>query len=367
MNKKNHNIPKAEDISLTEDKESIAELYACHMLRAAYAYLGCVKGYTFISESMTDQEVFQTALGALEEINEALIAAHGLSKADFFDETKIGLLNKSLSQRTIESAGKNPHLVIEDCLAGPITLCKENGIWPYYLTKIMAYAFLYDSAPDGQIIKEYADQNGVKEAAKKYCNMGMEPELLQLIQRHYDNAVKKAGREDDAKVAFMKKAYQYGFKNEKIYKGCAQCTLNGLFKLTGRTNEEVFQCASAFSGGMALYGDGVCGGYSGGLMFMGSLVGRRLKEMVLNGDKVAQYISYTMAQRLRERFVETYGSVICRDIHQKIFGKSFCLVTKAVKEEFEAAGAHMTKCTHVVGTACAYIAEIIYDKETDII
>jgi hypothetical protein len=32
-----------------------------------------------------------------------------------------------------------------------------------------------------------------------------------------------------------------------------------------------------------------------------------------------------------------------------------------VREDFESAGAHTTKCTSVVGTASAYIAEILYD------
>ena len=102
-------------------------------------------------------------------------------------------------------------------------------------------------------------------------------------------------------------------------------------------------------------------GYAGGIMFMGSRVGRRYQQMMQDEDKPAQYASYDMAQRLHDRLISTYGSVICCDIHKQIFGKDYCLRTKAVREDFEAAGAHTTKCTNVVGTACAYVAEILFD------
>jgi C_GCAxxG_C_C family probable redox protein len=159
----------------------------------------------------------------------------------------------------------------------------------------------------------------------------------------------------------MKRAYHLGYTGEKTYKGCAQSTLGAMFRLTGRVNEELFQCASGFSGGMAICGDGACGGYAGGLLYMGSLVGRRYYKMMEDGDKEAQYASYDMAQRLHDRLIETYGSVTCRDIHTQIFGRDYCLRTKVIREDFESAGAHTTKCTNVVATACAYVAEILYD------
>jgi hypothetical protein len=134
-----------------------------------------------------------------------------------------------------------------------------------------------------------------------------------------------------------------------------------MFQVFGRKNNTLFQSASALAAGMALSGDGACGGYSGGIMYMGSIVGRRLEHLD-DGDKEAKNASYRMAQMLRDRFMDTFGSVICADVHQAIFGRSFCLRTTAVKEEFEAAGAHTTKCTAVIGTVCAWLAEIIYDS-----
>ena len=161
-------------------------------------------------------------------------------------------------------------------------------------------------------------------------------------------------------VKFLGRAYELGFEKEKNYKGCAQCTLAALFELTGKKEETLFQASSGLSGGVGLNGDGPCGGYIGAVLFMGTYAGRRLK--LIGGDKEAQYRSYAMAQKLHDKFVETYGSIGCSGVQQRIFGRSFCLRTKVVREEFEAAGAHQDKCTSVVATASMWTAMILHDE-----
>lgn len=361
-------IPQVQGVVLTDNMHALAlrKLYTYNMIHALLAYLGYYKGYQSISESLKDEEIRQTTRGALEEVGKALAAAYGFTDMEEWNKSAWAVMSNPILEDPVERVGADPtrKLGRNDRLTGPALLCKKHGIWPYYITKAIAHGFLFSPASDANalMVKEYAQYYGIKEAARKYCGLDMEPEILQLIKRHYDSALRKESKEDERKVKAMKDAYHFGFISEKTYKGCAQCTLDAMFKLTGKTDEMLFQSASGFSGGMAISGDGVCGGYSGGLMYMGSQVGRRYKEMLENGDKDAQYMSYTMAQVLRDRFLETYGSVICSDVHKQIFGKSFCLRTKAVRNEFEAVGAHSTKCTNVVGTASAYIAEILYDK-----
>jgi C_GCAxxG_C_C family probable redox protein len=309
----------------------------------------------------------QTARGALEEIGETLIHTCGFtqSETDEWNEAAVRMLDNPALKDTMERLGADTSrkLAKDERLVGPALLCRDNGIWPYYITKAIAHAFLFapDTDAKSQMVSEYARIYGVKEAAKRYCGLENEPEILELIGMHYDRARVGTQPEDDVKVALMKRAYSLGFTCEKTYRGCAQGTLDAMFRLTGQVNESLFQSASGFSGGMAICGDGVCGGYAGGVMFMGSYAGRRYHQMMADGDKQAQYASYDMAQRLHDRMIETYGSVICRDIHKQIFGRDYCLRTKAVREDFENAGAHTTKCTSVVGTASAYIAEILYD------
>jgi len=66
-----------------------------------------------------------------------------------------------------------------------------------------------------------------------------------------------------------------------------------------------------------------------------------------------------MAQKLHSKYMETYGSSICEGIHETIFGQSYCLKTKEVRDAFEDAGAHDDKCTSVIGMACVWVSEIL--------
>ena len=362
-------LPSVNGLVFTDNlpEMELRKYYTYNMLHALFAYMGYFQGHTLAIESIADPVVMQTARGALDEIGRTLMQTCGFTQddTDKWNEAALKQLDNPMIKDTLVRLGADTSRKLgrSERLTGPALLCRDHGVWPYYLTKAIAHAFLFDPEGDSksQMVSEYARVYGVKEVAKRYCGLENEPELLELIRLHYDRACIGAEPEDDAKVALVKQAYHLGFMSEKTYKGCAQCTLDALFQLTGHVDEAVFQSASGFSGGMAICGDGVCGGYAGGIMFMGSRVGRRYQQMMKDGDKKAQYASYDMAQRLHDRLVRTYGSVICRDIHTQIFGRDYCLRTKAVREDFEAAGAHTTKCTNVVGTACAYAAEILFD------
>ena len=362
-------LPSVAGLAFTDNlpEMELRKYYTYNMLHAVFAYMGYVRGHALAFESIADPVVMQTARGALDEIGQTLMQTCGFTQADTdqWNEAAIKQLDNPVFKDTLVRLGADTSRKLgrNERLTGPALLCRDHGVWPYYLTKAIAHAFLFDPEADekSQMVSEYARICGIKEAAKRFCGLENEPELLELIRLHYDRACAGAEPEDDVKVALMKRAYHLGFMSEKTYKGCAQCTLDALFRLTGQVDEAVFQSASGFSGGMAICGDGVCGGYAGGIMFMGSRVGRRYQQMMEDGDKLAQYASYDMAQRLHDRLVSTYGSVTCRDIHTQIFGRDYCLRTKAVREDFEAAGAHTTKCTNVVGTACAYVAEILFD------
>lgn len=292
----------------------------------------------------------------------------GLKKKEMDEwnrETLENMANPILMDK-VERVGADPirKLKKQDRLTGPALLCKDNGVFPYYLTKAIANGFLFGNESDknATIVKEYTEYYGIKAAAQKYCQLDDEPELIGMIAEHY-HRFQNGKLDEDRKIELMKNAYHLGFKSEKVYKGCAQCLLIAMFELTEESNDMLFQSASGFSGGMAITGDGVCGGYAGGVMYMGSVVGRRMKEMKIDGDKKTQYTSYVMAQELRDKYIETYDTVICCDIHEAVFGKCYCLRTKAVRDEFEEAGAHTNKCTTVVGMATAWTTAIMYDHK----
>jgi hypothetical protein len=133
-----------------------------------------------------------------------------------------------------------------------------------------------------------------------------------------------------------------------------------LFDATGKKDPGLFQATSAFAGGVGLTGDGICGGYAAGVLWMGEHVGRRLEYF--DGDKEAQYKSFEMTQKLRDRFLDTYGSITCRHIHESIFGRAYILRTKAVRDEFEKAGGHEDRCTSVVAMASMWTTDLLMEE-----
>jgi hypothetical protein len=157
-----------------------------------------------------------------------------------------------------------------------------------------------------------------------------------------------------------KKAYELGFSYEKTYRGCAQGTLAALQDATGIKDDQLFRSASSLASGGGLTCAGSCGGFSAGLMFIGSLLGRRREHF--DNDNEFKYLSFELGRKLHDKFIETYGTVICSEIHRKLFGRTYDLYDAIDKQQFNDDGAHADKCTSVVAQAAAWTIELVYDE-----
>ncbi len=162
------------------------------------------------------------------------------------------------------------------------------------------------------------------------------------------------------KKKFIDTAYNLGFEYEKKYRGCAQCTIAAVQDTLNINNDTLFKSASGLGAGCGLLCDGVCGGYSGGIMVMSSLFGRR-RERIDNDDE-EKYCAFRMAKLLHDKFIDEYDSVICNAIHQKIFGRTYNLWDANEKEEFNKNGAHESKCTEVVAKASSWVVQLILEE-----
>ena len=157
-----------------------------------------------------------------------------------------------------------------------------------------------------------------------------------------------------------KQAYDLGFKYEKEYYGCAQCVLLAIQDTFNLENEVVFKSASGLAAGIGLMGS-VCGALTGGVMALSLKYGRDLQAFKAGDPEDKRLKAYEKARKLYKRFEDEYGSVICKDIQKKIFGRSFDLRDPQDFKEFEEAGAHVDKCPGVVGRSAQWIAEIILE------
>ena len=368
--------PKLDGLGYTQDFEAWEKrkLYTYNMLHAMFAYTGSFKGYEYVYECTNDEDIMYIVEGALAEAGAALQKMHGFTSEEMekWNKECIKNMKNPLLKDKLKRVGSDPvrRLKAGDRLSGPALMCKHAGVMPYFITKAIAYAFLYDDKEDVSAVKLNMSlkQLGIKAAVEKYCGFEKQPELAQLVTDRFNEAVSDpsaALKEDEKTVALYKSAWERGFYHESTLKGCAQCTLLTVRDVCGFFDERVFEAATAFSAGMSLCGDSACGGYSGGLMAIGLVYKRGLEE-IEKKDKNGQYKAFELSQLLHDMFADCYGSVICKDIHNCIFCRSYTLRVDEEKQLFEEAGAHADKCTAVVAMS-SYMFVKMLNENTDLL
>jgi C_GCAxxG_C_C family probable redox protein len=162
------------------------------------------------------------------------------------------------------------------------------------------------------------------------------------------------------KAKIIQRALSLGFEYEKTITGCCQCTIAAIQDALNIRDDAVFKAGSGLTAGGGLSCEGSCGGFTGGVMVMSSLFGRRREKW--NDDKEEKDCAHRMARALLDKFHREYGCNICRTIHRNIFGRDFDLMDAPGREAFEKLGAHVDKCTSVVGKAAAWATELILEE-----
>lgn len=151
--------------------------------------------------------------------------------------------------------------------------------------------------------------------------------------------------------------HRLGMEYEANYGGCAQCVLCALRDTVLR--EEI--APAAIKAATALMAGGVrsgnsCGAFNGALMAIACVMGRDPSHME-NKQAVADTV--VPCRMLYQKFMDEYGSVLCRDIQYKIMGKSYRMYDPEDMERFLADGGHDDKCTNVVAKAAVWTAEVL--------
>jgi len=156
----------------------------------------------------------------------------------------------------------------------------------------------------------------------------------------------------------LEQIFARAFEYEQKYGSCSQCVLGAVQDVFGIVHDEVFKAGHALAGGVGLATDGTCGALAGGVMALCCKYGRTHEDFA----KGRYLRAHQLAKRLHDRFVQEYGSCICREVHNKIFGRSFNLWDPKEYEDFERAGAHTDKCPTVAGNVAMWVAEILLNE-----
>ncbi|KXB08599.1 hypothetical protein AKJ56_00830 [candidate division MSBL1 archaeon SCGC-AAA382N08] len=166
--------------------------------------------------------------------------------------------------------------------------------------------------------------------------------------------------EKEDKADIIEKAYDLGYKYEEEYGGCGQSVMAALLDTFNLEHDDVFKALTGYGGGGGLFGDSGCGGYVGGILFLSLLSGRE-RENFADPEK-KRFKSYEVSRKLHARFIDEYGTVICRDIQTVVFGRPFFLPDEDEFQKFENAGAHTELCPDIVGKASKWAAEIVFEE-----
>ena len=162
-------------------------------------------------------------------------------------------------------------------------------------------------------------------------------------------------------AALANKAHDLGFRYEKEFRGCGQCFIAAVYDALDLPYDALFKSLSGLAGGVGMVNDGNCGAYIGGALVLSSLVGRERDDFK---DEIGKrFEAYRLSRKLRDRFIEKYGTVTCGNIHQEIFGREFNLLDVEQMATFDAMGGHRDKCPEVVGQAAAWVIEIMNEED----
>lgn len=160
----------------------------------------------------------------------------------------------------------------------------------------------------------------------------------------------------EMKLDYVKKlAYQKGFEYEQKYSQCSQCCAATIVDIFG-LDPMLIKAGYLLSGGLAQCGRGTCGALSGASLIVSSIYGRSREEFADFTDKRA----LNMMVSIQSKFEEKFGAINCRNVQEKIFGRSYNFFDEAEKKQFVKDGGHVDKCTDVVGSVSMWLAEALW-------
>ena len=164
----------------------------------------------------------------------------------------------------------------------------------------------------------------------------------------------------EQKEELAQKAYEAGYRYQLEKRCCSQTSLAGLFEVLEIQSPDIFKAATGLAGGSALFGDAGCGAYAGGLLIIGMLKGRARDNFVT--EETNRFKCFDAGRELHKKFIKEYGTVICRDIETNVLGRPFFLSDKDDYAKADALGNHSTVSPEVVGKACRWAIEVIFEQ-----
>ncbi len=169
------------------------KLFIYNLGHAALAYLGNLKHYTYVHETMADEEFYPVFSGALDESSRALLKLYPVD----LDPARHQSLREDIDIRysnpllrdTITRVGRDPirKLGPDDRLIGSIRLCLEQGVYPKRIAAVTAAALCYDSPTDEEArqLQRLIGESGVERVLEELTGIGADSQIAEEILSAY--------------------------------------------------------------------------------------------------------------------------------------------------------------------------------------
>ena len=191
-------LPEIQGLSFVDDLSAYIErkLFTLNSGHAICAYLGTLKGYKTIVESIADPAIGNIVYKAMQESGEGLIRKHGFDPEAhhaYIDRIFARFQNPYLEDETARVA-REPlrKLAPTDRLIKPLVTAYGYGLNVDHLVYGAAAALLFNCPEDPQSVElqEKIKAEGVEKALETYTGLKPEEELFKKILEVYHNLAK---------------------------------------------------------------------------------------------------------------------------------------------------------------------------------
>ncbi len=187
-------IPNIEGMQTTQQLMAFVErkLFTLNTGHIVTAYLGSLKGHETIRDAISDPEIYQQVLGAMQESGEVLIQRYGFDREQHaaYILKVLGRFSNPYLRDEIVRVGRQPlrKLGKDDRLIKPLLGTLEYSTTNECLKKGIAAALCYRNSEDDQAIalQQVVDSEGVAAALQQFCDLAPESDVVKEIQSIYD-------------------------------------------------------------------------------------------------------------------------------------------------------------------------------------
>ncbi len=185
-------IPKIDGMNTTDNLMAYIErkLFTLNTGHAICSYLGFLKGYKTVDQSIADGEIYQTVKNAMQESGQGLIAKHGFDSdahAAYIEKIIKRFQNKYLVD-DVARVGREPKrkLSPNDRLVKPMLTAHSYGLSVEHLLDGIAACMRYNNPEDAEsaMLQASIEQNGVAATFSEVSGIADKAILDKVTQKY---------------------------------------------------------------------------------------------------------------------------------------------------------------------------------------